>query len=305
MEELHDRATLVDASSFGQSRRVLATVSRSQIEDVMQAGDGQPELVLELTGSEDDGAHTLELDWDPQDLAELLRNTSGDNISLLFDEDALERALGQADIEAHGLRQTAAVIAVAAVTAAGASAAHAAPSPAILADGATWGGGATVEMVSDAASTGSVPLRSVESAAVISDTASSAPAQAAEAAELISDSASTGPLPVQTTEEAALISDSASTGPVPIQTTEEAVLISDAASTGPVPVQVAEQAALVSDTASSAPGAPAEPETSAASSGVSFEAPDATETAMLAGAALLITAAGFAVRTERRRHRPA
>jgi hypothetical protein len=308
MEELQDRAKLVDASAFDPStHRVVATVARSQIEDVMRAGDGQPELVLEIArgggGGADVQAHTLGLAWDARELEDLLRRTPGENLDLIFDQDQLEHLLEGADVDAHGLRERAAVIAVVAATAAGATAGHASAMP-IVADGG-GAGGATVEMVSDAASTGPVAVQGTESA-LISDTASSGAVQAAETSELISDAASTGPVPIA--EEATLISDSASTGPVPIQTAEEAALISDTASTGPVPVQSAEQASLISDIASSggATQAEAEAETaSATSSGTRFTAPDAREGAILGGAALLITAAGFAVRTQRRTHKPA
>jgi hypothetical protein len=289
MEELQDRAKLVDASAFDPStRRVVATVARSQIEDVMRAGDGQPELVLEVARGGDGGsdvqAHTLGLALDSRDLEDLLRRTPGEKLDLIFDQDELEHLLEGADVETHGLRERAAVIAVAAATAAGATAGAASAMP--ILPGGGGAGGATVEMVSDAASSGPVADQGTASAALISDTASSGAVEVGQTGELISDAASTGS--------------------VPIQSTEEAALISDAASTGSVPIQAAEQASLISDIASSGGATQAEAETaSAASSGTRFTAPDAREGAILGGAALLITAAGFAVRNQRRTHKPA
>jgi hypothetical protein len=123
MHDVHDRVRLVDASEIG-GRGIQATVRRDEIQNVLGSKDGEPELVIDVTrGGE---PQTLRLDWDPAELEQLLRQTEGDSIALTFDSSELERLLGE-DVEAHGLREAAAVLAVAATTAvAGAGIAQAA-----------------------------------------------------------------------------------------------------------------------------------------------------------------------------------
>lgn len=316
MEEIHDRARLVDASAFDpKSRAVSTTISRSQIEDVLRERDGQPELVLEVVQGGNGGtdARMLTIDWESSDLEELLRRAGDEDITLSFDEEELRRLL-DSDVEAHGLREMAAVVAVAATTAAGAAAGSAAASTGgPLIDGGAGPSGTPIAMVSDAGSSGPVTTAAPQ---LISDAASSGPVQVAEASPLISDAASSGPVevaaasplisdaassgPVQIAESPQLISDAAASGPV--QTAEAAQLISDAASSGPVSAAASEAPQLVSDAATSGPVSTAEAAaaTSSGGDGITLSAPDAREGALIGGIALFITAAGFAVRNKRR-----
>src|SRR3954451_18016908 len=127
MEEVRDRARLVDAGAVA-SRGITATVPRSEIEDVLRSEEGSPELVLDLVRRDkgDVEAHSLRLEWDPGEVAELLRRAEGDEVTLLFDGVELEKVFD--DVEAHGLRERAVVLAVAATAAAGA-ATHASAMP--------------------------------------------------------------------------------------------------------------------------------------------------------------------------------
>jgi hypothetical protein len=89
------------------------------------------ELVLDVSRIADDAeveAHTVAVVLDPTDLEDLLRADEGEEIGLQFDADELEAALADDEVEAHGLRQKAAVLAVAAVGV-GAFAGHAAAQP--------------------------------------------------------------------------------------------------------------------------------------------------------------------------------
>jgi hypothetical protein len=102
MEEVRDRARLVDAAAVA-GRGVTVTVPRSEIEDVLQSDEGSPELVLDLVRREngDVEAHSLRLEWDPEELGELLRQAEGDDVTLLFDGIELERVFEDLDVEAH------------------------------------------------------------------------------------------------------------------------------------------------------------------------------------------------------------
>jgi hypothetical protein len=116
MQEVRDRVRLVDASEIG-TREIQATVPRAEIEDVLKSKDGDPELVIDVTRGDAADSRTLRLAWDQGELEELLRKADGDNVTLAFNGSELERAL-EADVEAHGLREAAVVLAVAATTAA-------------------------------------------------------------------------------------------------------------------------------------------------------------------------------------------
>src|SRR5204862_6320756 len=102
-------------------------------------------------------AHTLRIEWDPKELEKLLRTTSGEQVDLILDRDELERALRE-DVEAHGLKEKAAIFAVAVVAAggAGAGAAMAGPSNNVVTDGGGASGATPIAMVSDAGSGGPV-----------------------------------------------------------------------------------------------------------------------------------------------------
>jgi len=107
---------LVDASEIG-AQGIGATVRTDEIRDVLATKDGEPELVIDVArGGEP--AQTLRLGWDPVELEELLRHTDDEYVGLAFDSSELERLL-EDDVAAHGLREAAVVLAVAATTAAG------------------------------------------------------------------------------------------------------------------------------------------------------------------------------------------
>ena len=331
MDEVRDRARLVDASAF-DGRGVTATVPRADIESVLASADGPPELVLDVQRREGDEveAHTLRIEWDPKELEELLRTTSGEQVDLVLDRDELERAI-QDDVEAHGLREKAAIFAVAVVAAggAGAGAAFAGPSTSIVTDGGGASGTTPIEMVSDAGSggpqTSGTELTAAQSDANMINVA--AASQSTPAPEIVSDAALSGPqtsgselsaaqsdanmvqsaAASQSTPAPEIVTDAATTGPVPVQAAQSPEMVSDSALSGPsetpmTPQQIVDAAApapeMVSDAALSGPVA--QPEATGGG-GWDISAPDGTTTGIIAGGvALMITAAGFAVRGQRR-----
>ena len=91
------------------------TISRTDVEAAL-ALEEPPELVLDITGPA--GARSIAVAWKRDDLEAMLREATGDRIQLTFDRDAIEQALDD-DVEAHGLKQKAAILAVAVAAAAG------------------------------------------------------------------------------------------------------------------------------------------------------------------------------------------
>jgi hypothetical protein len=119
MQEIPARAALVSAPNVGEG--LTTFVSREEIEAAARAKDGPPELILDVTRFSDGEpaeTRTVAVAWERTDLEELLRQSSGERVMLTFDGQALREAM-EADVEAHGLRERAVILAVAA-TAAGA-----------------------------------------------------------------------------------------------------------------------------------------------------------------------------------------
>ena len=250
MQELRDRVRVVDASEIGAGE-IRATVRRAELEDVLSAKDGEPELVIDVTRVGEADAHTLRLACDPGELEKLLRQGDGDNITLALDESSLERAL-EDDVAAHGLRERVVVLAVAATTAAaGAS----------IAQGAVYqasGGSATA--TTQAATSGPVTEREWPVGP-----AAQAPAEAP---------APTNQGVVSEREWPVGVQESAAADSGVVSEREWPVAVGGTAAQAPSPTSATDSASAGTDAATAA--------------------------AVAGGAALLISAAGFAVRRQRK-----
>ena len=293
MQMTSTRAALVGIDDLdAEFAAVTATIPRAEVEEAAQA-DEPPELVLEVQRQgEDDGAAAVSVEWTRADLERLLRNTTGDKVTLVFRRDQLEEAVSAADVEAHGLRERMLVLTVAAATAAaaGSSIASAAPDSGV----GPGQGTAAVSAVHDEAG---LTTRGIEATAG-HDEASLASrgieAQQVAASHDEASLASRGITPAGTHDEASLASRGIEVQPVPA-THDEASLVSRG---------IVEAPAAVHDEASLAargietPPAPAD-------TGFEFPTVDATTAAVATGVGggivLLITAAGFAARRERMR----
>jgi hypothetical protein len=248
-------------------------------------------------------AHTLKVEWEKQDLEELLHRTSGDAISLRFDRTELEQALEEGDVEAHGLREKALVLSVAAATAAGISgqaAARVAPA----------GGAGAVSAsapISDVVSGGPTGAQAPSETPLVSDVVSGGPAgaQAPSETPLVSDVVSGGPAGAQAPSETPLVSDVVSGGPAGAQAPSETPLVSDVVSGGPAGAQAPSETPLVSDVVSGGPAPSSATVEPSGGGGISVSAPEALGAGLAGGLALLITGASFAVRRQRRGPAPA
>jgi hypothetical protein len=310
MGEVTSRAQLIDAPKLG-ARSIAATLPRQEVEEALRMQE-PPELILDIDrrSNGDVEAHTLRVAWSDDQLKELLRDTSGDEITLFFDAGEVQEALADEDIEAHGMREkAAAVLTVALVGAGAAAAAHPASAQTSAGGGGGVGAGATIEMVSDAASSG-VPT----APELVSDAGSGGPSgvQVAEASgpELVSDAASGPGVEAAQASGPQLISDAASGPGVEAAQASGPQLVSDAASGPGVEAAQASGPELVSDAASTGTPSPAQSTDLAgavpiADTGSGMSSSEIAETAVGGGLVLLITAAGFALRGKRRHEQPA
>lgn len=117
MQELTTTATLVEYGTFEGGSPITAVLARSELEAALNA-DESAQLWFELGLDGDDETTRLTLDLTPTDLEEMLRLSTGDEVSLALDGDALAGLFADPDVEAHGLRGAlAATVAIAAIAA--------------------------------------------------------------------------------------------------------------------------------------------------------------------------------------------
>ena len=115
-----EQATLSLAREGASDRMLAVDLRRADIESALEsADDGKVELLLDIAAREADGGsverHALTVDCTIADLERMLES-SADTIRVGFDAEALARAIREPDIEAHGLREKMAVLAVVVAT---------------------------------------------------------------------------------------------------------------------------------------------------------------------------------------------
>jgi hypothetical protein len=128
MEEVRTQARLVDFSPSRFPGGGLSTiVPRAEIADAVERREYPARLVLDVdriepaAGDGVTGHAQVTVEWDEATLEELLQSTDDDDVSLWFDPLELATAIEESEVEAHGLRERVAVVAVT-VAAAGATA---------------------------------------------------------------------------------------------------------------------------------------------------------------------------------------
>ena len=186
MTEARGRARLVESARDLGDRGVTATVRREEVEEALRSHE-RPELFLDVARASEQETRRIAVDWEREDLGELLRTARGDEVVFHFDQRELEQALEEPEVEGHGLRERALVLTVAATAAAGiagqASARHL---------DAGGGAPAPIQMVSDAATSASQTEGLTAQQIWDSAPQSVRDAAAPPATPLVSDSASSG-----------------------------------------------------------------------------------------------------------------
>lgn len=119
MEDLRTQAHLVDFESAGTGAGAIGTVlTRAEVAETTARGEFPATLLLDLDlveageGGEATAHARVAVDWDEETLEQLLASTDEPEIALWFDEAGLAEAFEE--VETHGLREKAAVLAVAA-----------------------------------------------------------------------------------------------------------------------------------------------------------------------------------------------
>jgi hypothetical protein len=118
MDDLRTRAQLVD---FDRAGAIGTVIPRAEIAEAAAGAEFPATLLLEIERIEGggDATTTVAVDWDRETLEQLLASTEDEEIALWFDERELATAFD--DVEGHGIREKAAVLAVGVVAAAASS----------------------------------------------------------------------------------------------------------------------------------------------------------------------------------------
>src|SRR6266540_3869388 len=322
MEALTAKAALVDPATLDDEGNAVTTrIPRSEIEEAARA-KGPSEFFLDVARVRDgdrEAEQRITVSWDPDDLDQLLRSATGDEVTLAFKPDELARMFEEPDVEAQGLREKVAILTVAATTAAGISAGVAgAQTVAPVGDA---GGGSTAAFVTDSTSSGPASdLQAQEHAFrvseestgaggtnLVTDTTSSGPGASTEASggtQFLTDATSSGPGATEEAGGTQFLTDATSSGPGATEGgTGGTQFLTDATSSGP---GATEQAGgqFLTDATSSGPGASTEA-ASAGGGGQSWVEGTGGEAALAGGLALLIVGAGFIGTRQRRGVQPA
>jgi hypothetical protein len=338
MQEVHARAQLVAIDEPGLSTRKLsAVIPRSEIEEVIGGGEFPARLVVAVGRADDETrdvtAHAqLAVDWAKPDLEELLRRAGDSDLELSFDADEVQRALDDADVEGHGMRERVAVLGIVVATA-GATAGGAFAHTQLLDGG---GSGATTSHATSSFITdvrGGTGGATAGSPAFITDvqggTGGATAAPETGAPSFITDvqGGTGGATAAPETGAPSFITDvqGGTGGATAAPETGAPSFITDVqgGTGGATAAPETGAPSFITDVQGGTGGATAAPETGApsfitdvqggtgspvtvSSDGTGISLPSAADTAGLAGLALVLTGAGFvAVRSRREPHLPA
>ena len=144
MHAIQSRARLAERAAAAPIARPALPFRRAAAEEALRDGDGPVELTFDVVRV---GGRTeaITMILERSDLERTLQSADGDELALVFDPDELERAIEDPDVEAQGLRETAAVLTVAVAAMAGSAGA------ALAATGGASGTGYVVPAGSDEA----------------------------------------------------------------------------------------------------------------------------------------------------------
>jgi hypothetical protein len=123
MVETQTQARLVEPAAFA-GPGVSVAIRRAEIEAALTEAEYPAQLLLHVERTADGGAEPergeVVVTWDEDELNELLRsaNDDADEVTLWFDAAALDQAL-TGDVEAHGLRERTALLAIVVAAAGG------------------------------------------------------------------------------------------------------------------------------------------------------------------------------------------
>ena len=118
MQAIQSRARLVERDATATVARPALPIRRAAVEEALRDVDGPVELTFDVVRV-GGATEAISMIMERPDLERTLQSADGEELALVFDPDELERALEGSEVEAQGLRETAAVLTVAVAAMAG------------------------------------------------------------------------------------------------------------------------------------------------------------------------------------------
>jgi hypothetical protein len=118
MQAIQSRARLAEPGAAATMTRPALAISRAAAEEALRDGDGPVELTFDVVRV-GGATEAISMIMERPDLEQTLQSADGEELALVFDPDELERAIEGSEVEAQGLRESAAVLTVAVAAMAG------------------------------------------------------------------------------------------------------------------------------------------------------------------------------------------
>ena len=195
MNAIQSRARLAEPAAATPIARPALPIRRAAAEAALRHGDGPVELTFDVVRV-GGATEAMTMILERSDLERTLQSADGEELALVFDPDELERAIEGSEVEAQGLRETAAVLTVAVAAMAGSAGVASAAAGGASGTGYVVPAGSTVAIVNDAGAASAsgtgyvVPAGGTE--AIVNDGASAAPAAGSDATLSSTEAAAIG-----------------------------------------------------------------------------------------------------------------
>ena len=118
MHEIQSRARLAGRAAAAPIARPALPIRRAAADEALRDGDGPVELTFDVVRV-GGATEAISMILERPGLERTLQSADGEELVFVFDPDELERAIEGSEVEAQGLRETAAVLTVAVAAMAG------------------------------------------------------------------------------------------------------------------------------------------------------------------------------------------
>ena len=153
MNAIQSRARLAEPAAATPIARPALPIRRAAAEAALRHGDGPVELTFDVVRV-DGATEAISMILERPDLEQTLQSADGEELALVFDSLELAHAMQGPDVEAQGLRETAAVLTVAVAAMAGSAGVASAAAGGASGTGYVVPAGSTVAIVNDAGAVG-------------------------------------------------------------------------------------------------------------------------------------------------------
>jgi hypothetical protein len=153
MQAIQSRARLAEPVAAAPIARPALPIRRAAAEEALRDGDGPVELTFDVVRV-GGATEAISMILERPDLERTLQLADGEELVLVFDPEELEDALQGPDVEAQGLRETAAVLTVAVAAMAGGAGVASAATSGASGSGYVIPAGSNQAIVNDAGAAG-------------------------------------------------------------------------------------------------------------------------------------------------------